>query len=138
MRGEAEPCGFCGGADGDGHLFWDCPYPPLVEIREYPEFHDLMRMDESQFSRCLLWHGWLPLLSGVNGESPWAAAADEAAVNMLECSLGACTARLLGDWEAPAGVGWDAAADMMPANPDVWTDGSLVRDEVSGACFCWF
>ena len=38
-------CRFCGGADGDGHLFWDCPYPPLVEMRENHEFQDLMRMD---------------------------------------------------------------------------------------------
>ena len=30
--------GFCGGA-GDGHLLWDCTFPPLVEIREHPEFH---------------------------------------------------------------------------------------------------
>ena len=29
-----------------GHLFWECPYPPLVEIRQNPEFHDLMRMDK--------------------------------------------------------------------------------------------
>ena len=34
VRGEVVPCRFCGGADGDGHLFWECPYPPLVEIRE--------------------------------------------------------------------------------------------------------
>ena len=90
----------------------------------------LMRMDKGHWLRCLLWHGWLPLLSGVNGESPWAITADEAAVNMF-----ACTARVLGDWEAPAGVDWDAAADRTPVNPDVWTDGSLVRDEISGAAF---
>ena len=24
-------------------MFWECPFPPLVEIRENPEFHDLMR-----------------------------------------------------------------------------------------------
>ena len=47
VRGEAVPCRFCGGGDGDGHLFWECPYPPLVEIRENPEFQDLMRMDKS-------------------------------------------------------------------------------------------
>ena len=41
VRGEVVPCRFCGGAGGDGHLFWECPYPPLVEIRENPEFHDL-------------------------------------------------------------------------------------------------
>ena len=41
-------CRFCGAPDGDGHLFWDCTFPPLVEFRKNPEFHDLMRMDGSQ------------------------------------------------------------------------------------------
>ena len=44
VRGQAVPCRFCGAPDNDGHLFWDCPFPPLVEIRENPEFHDLMRI----------------------------------------------------------------------------------------------
>ena len=34
VKGQHVPCRFCGGADGDGHLFWDCTFPPLVEIRE--------------------------------------------------------------------------------------------------------
>ena len=135
MRGELVPCRVCGGADGDGNLFWDCPYPPLTEIRENPEFHDLMRMDKSQWPRCLLWHGWLLLLSGVNGGSPWAATAEDAAVNMLESAFGTYTAYVLQGWDVPHGVDGDSAADRMPANPDVWTDGSLVRDEVSGAAF---
>ena len=47
--------------------FWEkCPFPPPVEIREHPEFHDLMEMDKSSWPPCLLWHGWL-LLSEVNG-----------------------------------------------------------------------
>ena len=41
-------------------LFWDCTFPPLVEIRERPEFHDLMELDKSSWPRCLLWHGWFP------------------------------------------------------------------------------
>ena len=45
MKGQHVPCRFCGGADGDGHLFWDCTFLPLVEIREHPEFHD--RMEKS-------------------------------------------------------------------------------------------
>ena len=36
VKGQHVPCRFCGGADGDGHLFWDCTFPPLVEIREHP------------------------------------------------------------------------------------------------------
>ena len=59
--------GSVGGLDSDGHLFWECPFPPLVELHEHPEFHDLVEMDKSSWLRCLLWHGWLPLLSGVNG-----------------------------------------------------------------------
>ena len=27
LRGRQVPCRFCGGADNDGHLFWDCPCP---------------------------------------------------------------------------------------------------------------
>ena len=70
VKGQYVPCRFCGGADNDGHLFRDCTFPPLVEIREHPEFHGLMEMDKSSWPKCLLWHGWLPLLSGVNGGSP--------------------------------------------------------------------
>ena len=32
VRGEVVPCWCCGGLDGDGHLFLDCTYPPLVSI----------------------------------------------------------------------------------------------------------
>ena len=60
------PCRFCGAPDGDGHLFWECTFLPLVEIRESPEFHDLMREDKAHWPRCLLWHGWLPMLCGTN------------------------------------------------------------------------
>ena len=42
IRGQPVPCRFCGAPDNDGHLFWECTFPPLVEIRESPEFHDLM------------------------------------------------------------------------------------------------
>ena len=54
------PCRFCGSTDGDGLLFffWECTYAPLVEIRENPEFLDLMRMDKG--------HG-LGVYSGMGG-----------------------------------------------------------------------
>ena len=42
VRGQPVPCQFCGASDGDGHFFfWECTFPPLVEIRESLEFHDL-------------------------------------------------------------------------------------------------
>ena len=55
--------GSVGGRDHDGHLFLDCTFPLLVEIREHLEFHDLMEMDKTF---------WLHHLSGINGGSPWA------------------------------------------------------------------
>ena len=51
VRGQAVPCRFCGAPDSDGHLFWECPFPPLVEVRENPEFHDLMRLDKETLAR---------------------------------------------------------------------------------------
>ena len=41
-RGETVPCRFCGEADGDGHLFWECPHPLWFKFAENPEFHDLI------------------------------------------------------------------------------------------------
>ena len=88
VRGQPVPCRFCGAPDGDGHLFGECTFHPPVQIRENPEFHDLMRMDKAQWPRCLLWHGWLPVLSGVNGASLWAADASESGVHLSEVALG--------------------------------------------------
>ena len=48
-------------------FFWECTFPPLVGIREHPEFLGLVEMDKSCWPGCLLEQGWLPLLSGVNG-----------------------------------------------------------------------
>ena len=47
-----------------------------------------MRMDKAHWPRCLLWHGWLPLLSGVNGACPWAADSSQSAGKMVETALG--------------------------------------------------
>ena len=56
-RGEIVPCRFCGGLDGDGHPFWDCPCSPLVLLRESPAFVSVTAVDKSQWARCLLCHG---------------------------------------------------------------------------------
>ena len=127
VRGQHVPCRFCGSTDHDGHLFWDCPFRPLVEIREHPEFFDL------QWPSCLLWRGWLPLLSGLNGGSPWAESPAEGAGNLLECALGPYTSDLLEPWQLRVGFGAEGAAEGVAAEPDVWNDGSLVQDKVSGA-----
>ena len=36
MRGQLVPCRFCGAPDGDGHLFGEFTFPPVV--------HDLMML----------------------------------------------------------------------------------------------
>ena len=126
------PCRFCGGADGDGHLFWDCTFLPLVEIREHPEFHGPTEMDKSHWPKCLLWHGWLPVLSGVNGGSPQAENPAEGAGNLLECALGSYTSGLLVELLLPVVFDAEEATGRVPDKPDVWNDGSLVQDKVSG------
>ena len=87
---------------------------PLVEIRENPEFHDLMREEKAHWPRCLLWHGWLPQLSGVNCASPWAASADESAVCQVEVALGGYSSGLCTEWGPPAGYGEVEAAFLVP------------------------
>ena len=103
VRNQVLPCRFCGAPDHDGHLFWECTFPPLVEIRENPEFHDLMRMDKAHWPRCLLWHGWLPMLSGCNGVSPWAGNASESANYLVEAALGDYSSRMVSGWSPPDG-----------------------------------
>ena len=101
VKRQPVPCRFCGSPDGDGHLFWECTFPPLVELRENPEFHDLMSMDKGNWPWCLLWHGWLPLLSGVNGASPWAASASESASYLVEAAIGSYSSRLIAELGSP-------------------------------------
>ena len=54
VRGQPVPCRFCGAPDCDGHLSGESTFPPLVEIRDSPEFHDLMSEDKAHWPRCLL------------------------------------------------------------------------------------
>ena len=57
VRGQVVPCIFFGAPGGDGHLFGECTFPPLLEIRENPEFHDLTKMDKEHWPLA-----WLALL----------------------------------------------------------------------------
>ena len=132
VRHQVIPCRFCGAPDNDGHLFWDCPFPPLVEIHENPEFHDRTRMDKAHWPRCLLWHGWLPMLSGIDGVSPWAANASESASYLVEAALGGYSCRLVTEWSPPDDYDQVAVASLVPDHPNVWSDGSLVLDKVTG------
>ena len=132
IRNQVLPCRFCGKPDGDGHLFGDCTFPPLVEFREHPEFHDLMRMNKGHWPRCLLWHGWLPMLSGVNGASPWAAGASESGGYLVETALRCYSSGFIAEWGPPDGYDQVEVASLVPDHPNVWSDGSLVLDKVTG------
>ena len=101
---------------------------PLVEIRENPEFHDLMSMDKEHWPRCLLWHGWLPKLSRVNGALLWVADATESAGYLVEVALGRYSSGLVAEWSPSDGF----YAGEVASRTEVWTDGSLVLDQVTG------
>ena len=105
----------------------------FIDIREHPEFYGLLEMDKSYWPRCLLWHGRLPLLSGGEWWSSWAEDPAEGAGSLLECALGSFSSGLLAEWQLPDMFGAEGAAERVAAEPDVWTDGSLVEDKVSGA-----
>ena len=112
--------------------FGECPFPPLVEIRENPESHDLTRLDKEHWPRCLLWHGWLPMLSSVNGASPWAVDASESAAYLVEVALGRYSSGLIAEWGPSDESDHDRAASSLQHHPAVWTDGSLVLDRLTG------
>ena len=97
------PCEFCGGAAGDGHLFWECPFPPFVQDRDHPEFSALLRCDRSSWPRCLVWHGWLPALTPRRVHPTWAVAIADTVDAALECALGRYPVSLGEAWDA----GWD-------------------------------
>ena len=90
-----------------------------------------MRMGKGHRPTCLLSHGWLPLLSGVNGASPWAADASESAGHLLEVALGPYSSRMISEWSVLEDFDAETAF-RVPDVADVWTDGSLVLDEVTG------
>ena len=91
-----------------------------------------MREDKAHWPRCLLWHGWLPMLCGVNGASPWAADASDSALYLVEVALGRYSSGLVAQWSLPHGFVADEIAARMPDAPEIWSDGSLVWNSVTG------
>ena len=89
-----------------------------------------MREDKAHWPRCLLWHGWLPMLSAVNGVSPWDADASESAFYLVQTSLGRDFSGLVSEWSLPDGLNADEVSARMPDAPRVWSDGCLVLDSV--------
>ena len=66
------------------------PPPPLhlQHVRELPEFASLTSLDRSKWTRCLLWHGRLPGLSGAGDSDPWASSFGDLAFRELRTVLG--------------------------------------------------
>ena len=124
VKKEDVPCRFCGAPDNDGHLFWDCTFPPFVELRNRPEFLPLMGKDRTHWPRCLLWHGWLPSLSSNTIGTPWAIASSDLASSCLENALGPYPLSASSAWHPF----WDQddvqdMIDDVPVAPNIWTDG---------------
>ena len=123
---EYVPCRFCGEKDGDGHLFWEGTFPPLLHVTELPEFVSLMALDRGKWPRCLSWHGWLPGVSGAGAGDPWAASFGQLACCELERCSGADPVDDSVCWTPPDY--WDAddlALEMTGAH-NMWTDGGWV------------
>ena len=120
---EYVPCRFCGKRDGDGHFFGECTFPPLLHVRELPEFASLMSLNRCKWPRSLLWHGWLPGLCGIRDSDPWAASFHDLASALLERCLGAYPVDLAGSWIPPEYWGADDIASEMSDHPNVWIDG---------------
>ena len=64
--------------------------------------------------------GWLPMLSGVNGASLWAADASLSAVLLVEAALGRYSSRLLAECGPPDEFDEARAASLTPDHPNVW------------------
>ena len=84
------------------------PYSALSLVRR--RIHALRQSTElsvqSQWPRCLLWHGWLPGLNGLLGNKPWASSFGELAAFHLEGCLGAYPVDFNAAWTPPDF--WDA------------------------------
>ena len=90
-----------------------------------------MRMDEGSLAQMFAL-AWLPMLSGVNGASPWAAGASESASYLVEAALGGYSSGLIAEWGLPGEFDGVETASLLPDHLNLWTDGSLVLDRVTG------
>ena len=72
----------------------------------------------------MLWHGWLPGLSGLGDKDPWASSFGDLAFGNLERCLGAYPVDLSGSWTPPEYWDADDVAQKMTDHPNIGTDGS--------------
>ena len=74
----------------------------------------------------------MTVLSGCNGDSPWAGTASESAHYLVEAALGRYSSSLISSWHPPDGYDPATVSFIVPDSPNVWTDGSLILDKVAG------
>ena len=99
---------------------------PLVHVWESPEFSSIVNLDKTGWPRCLLWHGWLPALSGNGRGTSWANVAVDVAKNQLLVAFGSYVGAHSVPYEGfQLGEGDPDIADV----PFVWSDGSLIVDK---------
>ena len=96
-------------------------------VRELPEIAHLLYLNRSTWPRCLLWHGWLPGLSGLSDKDPWATSFDDLASFHLEQCLGAYPVDIDGCWTPPEYWDADEIALEMFEHLNIWTDGEQGR-----------
>ena len=70
----------------------------------------------------------------MNGSGGWAGRPSALAVNKLENQLGGYVCDDLNGWSVTDDWVQSVRNGDLSRSPDVWTDGSLIRDEVSGVC----
>ena len=81
-------------------------FSSLQHVGELPDSLYLMSVDRSNWPRCLLWHGWLPGLSGISDKDLWATSFGDFVSCHLERCLGAYPVDFDGCWTPPEY--WDA------------------------------
>ena len=98
-----------------------------MAIRESPKFSGEISQGKTEWPRCLLWHGWLPSLSGNVTGSPWAVNPADDMFRQLESSLGFYCPDMIDEWP------WTMSLILMrmPPSPNTWSDGSKIQDPVS-------
>ena len=72
------------------------------------------------------------MLSGGFGVSFLAGFASESANYLVETALGGYSSRLVTEWSPPDEYDQVANSSLVPVHPNVWSDGSLVLDKVTG------
>ena len=97
------------------------PYSPFSMFGIFLSSLILCPLDRSNWPRCLLWHGWLPGLSGVSDKDPWAASFGDLASFQLETCLGAYPINFSDAWTPPEYWDADDIALERSEHPNIWT-----------------